>query len=192
MALRALDTVKYRTKYYRNLPTLDRHSLGTKVQNPLASGKPNTRAGARAPRPARPQPVAGGRDRRALRFRRRVAHARAGATADSHSEQRVSFMKRHGTHARGWGVGPGAWGRLYIRFSRWDDRGYDTRREVLRRCAFPSAVRVPATTPLVSSTTHKFREIHRGSKETCVYSLVKSLYASETRSPGKLLLGASA
>ena len=112
MALRALDTVKYHTKYYRNLPTLDRHSLGTKVQNPLASGKPNTRAGARAPRPARPQPVAGGRDRRA--FRRRGAHARAGATADSHSEQRVSFMKRHGTHARGWGVGPGAWGRLYM------------------------------------------------------------------------------
>ena len=62
MALRALDTVKYRTKYYRNLPTLDRHSLGTKVQNPLASGKPNTRAGARAPRLARPQPVAGGRE----------------------------------------------------------------------------------------------------------------------------------
>ena len=188
MALRALDTVKYHTKYYRNLPTLDRHSLGTKVQNPLASGKPNTRAGARAPRPARPQPVAGGRDRCA--FRRRGAHARAGATADSHSEQRVSFMKRHGTHARGWGVGPGAWGRLYIRLiSRWD-RGYTV--EVLRRCAFPSAVRVPATTPLVSSTTHKFRDIHRGSKETCVYSLVKSLYASETRSPGKLLLGASA
>jgi len=123
MALRALDTVKYHTKYYRNLPTLDRHSLGTKVQNPLASGKPNTRAGARAPRPARPQPVAGGRDRRA--FRRRGAHARAGATADSHSEQRVSFMKRHGTHARaGWGVGRGAWGRLYIRLiSRWDCGG---------------------------------------------------------------------
>jgi hypothetical protein len=189
MALRALDTVKYHTKYYRNLPTLDRHSLGTKFKtlSPLANP---TRARARARRgplarsrwPARPRSPRVPTPGRA-RARRRDWH-------DSHSEQRVSFMKRHGTHARGWGVGRGAWGRLYIRLiSRWD-RGYTV--EVLRRCAFPSAVRVPATTPLVSSTTHKFRDIHRGSKETCVYSLVKSLYASETRSPGKLLLGASA
>jgi hypothetical protein len=49
MALRALDTVKYHTKYYRNLPTLDRHSLGTKFKtlSPLANP---TRARARARR----------------------------------------------------------------------------------------------------------------------------------------------